>query len=222
MIELFGISISEPMTMLTDYLLAIVAFYLSWRIFQQTAGQQSRKYWALASVFIGSAAFWGGTYHGFQTVLTDGQISLCWKLVVYSVGLSTLFFSYGTALATLTPKYHKWVLYPSMAKLILCIVWANLSDDFLFVMLDYLVTLLLVVAIFTYAKLKWGAPSYYYIVAGVIVFFVGTWIQTIGFAMHEHFNHNDLLHILQTVAVVLFYRGTLLLSDRKKVSVKVV
>ncbi|MEM1120849.1 MAG: hypothetical protein AAGJ18_10405, partial [Bacteroidota bacterium] len=205
-------------TMLTDYLLTIIAFYLAWRIFQQLNGQQSRKYWALASIFIGAAAFWGGTYHGFRTVLTDGQMALCWKLVVYSVGLSTLFFSYGTALATLSPKHQKWVLYLSIVKLILGIIWASWSNDFLFVMLDYLVALLFVVALFTHAKLKWGAPSYYYIVAGVIVFFIGTWIQRSGFAIHQHFNHNDLLHVLQMVGVVLFYRGTLLLSDKVSLS----
>ena len=33
-------------------------------------------------------------------------------------------------------------------------------------------------------------------------------------ALHRHFNHNDLYHVIQIVALYLFYRGGALLVDR--------
>jgi len=216
MIEIFGIPIAEPMTTLTDYLLAAVSAYLAWRLFQQTAGQRSRKYWALASIFIGLAAFWGGTYHGFQAILSETQLVFCWQMVVYSVGLSTFFCTYGTAIATLPFKLHKWMLSFALIKLAVCIIWVQWNTAFLYVIIDYLIALLFIVAMQTYAKFRQGAPSYNYILAGVIVFFIGTGVQRSGIALHEYLNHNDLLHLLQIVAVVLFYRGTLLFFDVPK------
>jgi len=123
MIEIFGISISEPMTMLTDYILAAISAYISWSLFKQTNGHLSRKYWALASVFVAAAAFWGGTFHGFYHILTENQAKLCWRFVVYSVSFSTFFCTYGTAVATLSPKLQKWLLYIAIIKFIICFVW---------------------------------------------------------------------------------------------------
>ena len=35
----------------------------------------------------------------------------------------------------------------------------------------------------------------------------GAMVQASGFRLHEHFNHNDLYHVIQMVALVLLYRG---------------
>jgi hypothetical protein len=34
-----------------------------------------------------------------------------------------------------------------------------------------------------------------------------------GFALHQHFNHNDLYHVIQIAAMVLFYIGAKQLRD---------
>jgi hypothetical protein len=39
-------------------------------------------------------------------------------------------------------------------------------------------------------------------------------LQHFRVAPHRHFNHNDLYHVVQLAAVVLFYRGGLLLAAR--------
>jgi hypothetical protein len=33
-------------------------------------------------------------------------------------------------------------------------------------------------------------------------------------ALHQHFNHNDLYHVIQIAGVALFYRGGKLLRDQ--------
>ena len=56
---------------------------------------------------------------------------------------------------------------------------------------------------------KWNGA----ILAGVALSIVGALVQASGFTLHEHFNHNDLYHVIQTVAVILLYRGAHRLAD---------
>lgn len=49
---------------------------------------------------------------------------------------------------------------------------------------------------------------------GVLVSFMAAAVQVNGVALHDHFNHNDLDHVIQMGGMHLFYRGALLLKDR--------
>ena len=50
--------------------------------------------------------------------------------------------------------------------------------------------------------------------AACLVSLVGGIVQARRVAPHRHFNHNDLYHVIQMVALYLFYRGGALLVDR--------
>ncbi len=52
-----------------------------------------------------------------------------------------------------------------------------------------------------------------WIVAGILASFVGAGVQMSGFALHRHFNHNDLYHVIQAGALYLLFRGGMLLRD---------
>jgi hypothetical protein len=52
-----------------------------------------------------------------------------------------------------------------------------------------------------------------WIVAGVALSAAAALVQASGFALHRHFNHNDLYHVIQLAAIVLFYRGARRLTD---------
>ena len=49
---------------------------------------------------------------------------------------------------------------------------------------------------------------------GVLVSFMAAAVQVNGVALHDHFTHNDLYHVIQTGGMYFFYRGALLLKDR--------
>jgi hypothetical protein len=48
---------------------------------------------------------------------------------------------------------------------------------------------------------------------GLVISLVGVLIQVSGFSLHEHFNHNDLYHVVQMFGLYCFYRGALYLHD---------
>ena len=64
--------ITEPMTMITDYLIGLQCFYFCFKLLPeiQHKKQVSRKFWTLAFLFTGIASICGGTHHGFALVLS--------------------------------------------------------------------------------------------------------------------------------------------------------
>ena len=97
-IDIFGITISESTTTITDYLITIVATWLGIRLLQKPADRRhpSHWLWALAFLFIGLAALLGGTSHGFVNYLDQESLHLIWKGMVYCVGFSMIFAIAGT------------------------------------------------------------------------------------------------------------------------------
>ena len=47
----------------------------------------------------------------------------------------------------------------------------------------------------------------------VLVNLAGAAVQMSRVRLHAYFNHNDLFHVIQLVAMVLFYRGATLARD---------
>jgi hypothetical protein len=61
---------------------------------------------------------------------------------------------------------------------------------------------------------RWRVDAAGWIVAGVLVSLVAGLLQARRVGWHRHFNHNDLFHVIQMIAVYLLYRGGTLLVDR--------
>lgn len=53
-----------------------------------------------------------------------------------------------------------------------------------------------------------------WIVAALVVTVIGLGIQLTGFRTHQDFNHNDIFHVTQIVAMCLFFKGARHLQDR--------
>ena len=194
-------TISEPMTLLTDYVLGGVTAWLAVLLFKGSALQQSRKFWALAFAALTLGAFLGGTWHGFF------NNAFLWKATVLSIGVASFGMLAGSAIATVSGVGRKLILTFAVAKLVVYSAWMLKRDDFIFVVLDTGIAFAGVAAMHLW---RWNA----WIVAGVIVSVAAALVQAAGFALHAHFNHNDLYHVIQIAAMVLFYRGARTLVDR--------
>lgn len=183
---------NEPVTALTDYVLGGVAAWLSVLLFRNP--QTSRRLWALAFAALAAAAFLGGTWHGFV------QSALLWKATTLSAGVASFGMVAGSSYAVFPPPLRAFVLAAALAKLVVYSVWMLGHDAFIYVVIDTGIAFLVVAAIHLW---KWNGP----ILAGVAVSIAGALVQASGFRVHQHFNHNDLYHVIQIAALVLLYRG---------------
>jgi len=179
---------SEPTTVITDYALGAVSIFLSWRV------MDASRFWALAFFALGLGAFLGGTWHGFW------QDDLLWKATTLSVGGASFGMVAGSAQALTTGTLRGGLIAFAVGKLFAYAAWMLYHDDFIWVVGDTASALCVVAVLHL---LKWNP----WIIAGVAVSVLAGLAQASGLALHQHFNHNDLYHVLQIAAMFLFYRG---------------
>lgn len=187
------IEINEPMTLATDYLLTIAAAVFAIRLWH------TNRHWALAFLFTAAGSFFGGTYHGFAPVLHVLTTIVLWKLTVYSLGLASFFLVLGSG---------RNLLLVALVKLIIYMSWMTAHSEFLWVIIDYGIALLIVAVV----QLTRRGPSTRWVIGSIIVSVIGALVQMSRLKLHEHFNHNDLYHVIQLVALWLLYRGGKLMN----------
>jgi hypothetical protein len=193
-------TISEPMTLVTDYLLGGVTAWLWFSLRRNSEAQYSRFGWRMAFLALAVGAFLGGTWHGLV------QSELLWKATVLCVGIASFFMVAGSATATLSGAALKIALGFALLKLLAYSAWILRRDDFIFVVIDTAIAFGIVAALHLW---KWNG----WILAGVAMSVVAALVQASGFALHRHFNHNDLYHVIQIAAMLLLYRGARRLRD---------
>jgi hypothetical protein len=206
--EALRMTISEPTTTVTDYLLAALAVGLGWRLWRRPEpGRTPRRLWAAAFGGLALAAFAGGTAHGFAEALSPGASDAIWRSTVVAVGITGAAVLLAGLATRLTPDgLRRWSLLLG-AEVVVYGVWVVFVDsDFRFAVMQYGVAMLATLILYLTPAVR-GRRGSAAVVAGILVSFLAAGIQQAGIAPHPAFNHNDLYHVVQMVGVVLLYRG---------------
>jgi len=195
--------------MLTDYALGALCLWLGWKLYAPAASrrQTAVSLWAGAFFATALASFVGGTFHGFTSILSDSTLEGLWKVTVYLTGFSSFFLLSAVLVAGLPHSVRRWALALTTVKLVVYLAWMVTHDDFLFVVYDYGSAMILILIFQVRAFYKFRSSAAGWIVGGILLSFVGAAIQQSGVSLHQHFNHNDLFHVVQMVAFYLLYRG---------------
>ena len=207
--------ITEPMTMVTDYLMGTLAFVLAMRLLGDAASgrQWSGRLWAAAFVMTAVAAFVGGTYHGFIQWMPGITGRALWKVTLVATGIgSACLLAAAVTAAAAGPLRHA-LMGLVVVKLVVYIWTIATKDAFVLVIADYGTALVAVLLAAWFVRPTGLTPAAWWITAGVAVAVVAGFIQWARLAPHAHFNHNDLFHVVQMASLYLLYRGGLLLRD---------
>lgn len=214
--------ISEPMTMLTDYLLGVWTLYLAFKLIREGIGisQRSILLWGLSFFATGIAALIGGTSHGFALYFGTVTREVIWTATLYSIGFTSLFLLSAVIIATIKNPLRNWLIAFTVVKFILFAVWIFSHPEFKYVIYDYVPAMIAVLILQVYVKYSRGDRSATWIISGILVSFGAAAVQQSGYMLHEHFNHNDLYHVIQMGAVFLLYKGGRLLRDASEPSLE--
>ncbi len=202
--------IDEPVTLATDYALAAVCLWAGVRLYMKSGSQRSRAFWGAACLALGFSALLGGTYHGFQQSIPNFAASWLWKFTVLLIGLASFCMLAGSATATTSGRLKRGILVLAVLKLIAYEGWMLRHDQFVWAIADTGTTM---AAVLILHALRHRAPGARWILAGVAASAAAALAQSSGLDLNEHFNHNDLYHVVQIVAIALFYRGTATIRD---------
>ncbi len=105
--------VTEPMTMLTDYALALVSLSFSFLLFR--SGQRAARavrLWAWGFLILAAAALAGGSFHGWAFYLDAGTRRTLWNLTMLLIGASSALMIAGTATSRIARRDQstKWLL----------------------------------------------------------------------------------------------------------------
>ena len=171
----------DPIALVSDSVLGVLALIFAFRLWNV------HRMWALAFVFTAAATFVGGIYHGYGDRTPE-----LWKVTVIFVGIASFFLLAGT---------HRRLAVVAAVKLVVFLTWMTTHDDFIWVVADYGLTLILV-GIFHPAK-KW-------VLGSIAVSILGAIVQQLQVTLHPYwFDYNDLYHVIQMVALWMLYRAGL-------------
>lgn len=207
--------ITEPMTMMTDYVMGALAFVLAMRIVGDAAAgrQLSGRLWAAALVMTAVAAFLGGTYHGFIQWMPGASGRAIWKATLLATGIGSACLLAAAVTAATAGALQRALLAVVVVKLLVYVWTIATQDQFALVIVDYGTALLAVALAAWFIRPSGLTPAAWWITGGVAVAAVAGAIQWARLAPHVHFNHNDLFHVVQMASLYLLYRGGLLLRD---------
>ena len=207
-IEIWNLQVDEPITTLTDLLLATVSFYAFIRIGRQGERGRFRGYIRFYFLCLGLGALTGGLLgHAFLYRIAPGWKLISWVLAILSVSL----------MVHAIVEMSRPVVRVRLARMILLINWF-LMPLALFLTLSRLsfspVTLytiygmLLVVgslSFYMYVKTDCKGVTRFLVAVGLGV--VSALIFSKQWGLSPWFNHNDISHTILSVSALLIYQG---------------
>jgi hypothetical protein len=204
--------IAEPATTLTDYALSGLSAVLGYRLAGVSPRDAATPLWAAAFGAIAAAALLGGTSHGFAPQLPAAAKLGLWFGTYALIGFANLLMLCA-ALSTLPRSVRLTLSAAALVKFGGYLALAVSRRDFDWVIADMGLTLALLLALGVHRRLA-RQPGAGWLLAAVGVSFAGALVQYARMGLHRHFNHNDLFHVVQMLALILFYRAARLSSSR--------
>jgi predicted membrane channel-forming protein YqfA (hemolysin III family) len=207
--------VTEPMTVATDVVLAALAFVFAARLASRSAaeGSVAAAWLAAALAVTGLAALIGAFAHGTDTA-NDALRERLWRATVYVTGLIGAATVASVAFFAAQGSARTALLAFAAIKLVVFMYRVARRPEFRIVAADYGIALAIVLVGAVVEMVRRRAPGMTWMIAGVLVSLVAALVQARRVALHRHFNHNDLYHVIQMVALYAFSRGGLLLVDR--------
>lgn len=198
--------ILEPTTTITDYILAAETVVLGVLMLRNSAKTNvPARLWAHAFFTSAMAAAAGGTYHGFGESL-GALAPVLWKITVITIGCTSMLLLCAIALAFFADPVRKWLPAIAILQFLVYAFWMAGHNEFKYVVYDYAPSMLLILILQLFAMQR-SVPGSGWIAAGILVSFAAAGIQRSSLNLHPEFNHNDLYHVVQMIAMILLYRG---------------
>ncbi|MDP1580417.1 MAG: hypothetical protein Q8M02_09070 [Candidatus Didemnitutus sp.] len=197
-------TIHEPTTLITDLLLAGFAGFLAWRLHRGAASRDlAARWWVRVFAVTALSAFLGGTYHGFAPNFAPALQTLWWTATLVAVLVVSAMMALSLLHTAVPPDRQRGWHGLIVGKFVAFTFVAIWHPEFTVVVLDYGLVLLA----WTVAALWWRRAWSRWMLAALALSVVAAGVQQTRVAPAAAFNHNDLYHVLQLLALFAFYRA---------------
>lgn len=208
-IEIFGIQILEPVTSLTDIIIAVACFWAFYRVVKMPQRNNLRKYLIVYFLLMGLATLHGGIIgHGFLYLF-----SFEWKLPAWFISMVSVASLERSAIEyarkIISKRLGIFFSWLNIIELITFMFISFYTLNFYFVMVHMAYGLVVVVASFHfYVYKKTKSKGSYIFLQAVIVSAISGLIFLKEWGISKWFNHVDISHIFMTAITILLYIGS--------------
>jgi len=209
-------TISEPTTLLTNAVLAVAAAALGLRLLEagRAPSHVGTRLWAGAFLAGATAALAGGLVHGFGPSLAPWLKAFSWKVVLAGVGCACFLLLAGSSFAALRRTARRACLGIAALQLALYLALVAVSND-IRLAAGYAAATIVELHALGLAIARDDGQPLKALVGGLALSPAGIAAQQARVMGPAPFNHNDVCHVIQTVALWPFYRAGLRLRDRE-------
>lgn len=206
-IDIFGIHLQEPVTVLTNILIVVTCAILYFKLNLTTSKPELKKHWRLFFVFFGTSALIGAFAHGFKSYFAEETFYYIWMLMNLS-GIPITYFlhSANIELSDFTDKTKQLLHYIILAIILVFVVITILTNNFASVKINGGIAILftIIVHVITWRKKVEGSGW----IAFGFIFSISTMIiHTAKLSLSDWFNFKDISHVFMNIALFMIYAG---------------
>lgn len=205
-----GILGPEPMTVLTDVLLAAAALIGGVRICG-ASDTPVHFYFALSFFLIALGALAGATIHAIRHTSRVSWVPLLWRITGIAIGTSVTATLAATFYHILPADYADTLRWTVLGLSLIYAAYILRDYRFRNVIVFYSTLMAFILGAMALSYVSTGSPGAKLIVVGILISFGAAAVQRSGFKLARHFNHNDIYHLIQLVGLYFVYKGALLL-----------
>ncbi len=198
------LSITEPATTLTDYLMAVLAIWFAVNLGRRAAAGSHLRWWSHAFALLAVSSLAGGTFHGFQEALSRGLAVGIWRASLLFAAFSSFATMRAVALQWLGNDRQRLWMRVAALKLTLAAAVITLQPVFLVVIADFGCTMLFAASAGIVGRAR-SPGAAIALATGIALFVTGAVIQQAHLSPHAAFNHNDLFHAVQILGNACFF-----------------
>lgn len=213
-VAILNVRIDEPVTTLTDLILATICFCAFFRIRKLQYTRRIKWYFKYYFLTLGLGAASGGLLgHAFIYRLSDG-----WKLVSWILTLGSVALIAQALIEIARPMFRPWfpklVTWFNLLIFVLAIFYTVWAMAFFPVKYYTIYGILVVVGSFSFfIYRKTGTRGMLVLMGAVGVGLLSAIVFSLEWGLSPWFNHKDISHIILSLSAFSFYKGAALIMD---------
>ena len=206
-IEILGLKVQEPVTSLTDLVVAVVCYYAFYQLHKAKSKERSVFYFKYFFLTMAISTTLGGLIgHAFLYAF-----SFVWKTPGWITGMCSVAFMERAVImqarSVMKPNISTFFAYMNIIELsfFICIAFYTLNFFYVEVHASYGLLVVFLFETFIYNRKKEASSKF--IFYGVGSSALAALVHMTKFSLHTWFNYFDLSHILMATGAYLFYLG---------------
>lgn len=201
-ITISGIAVHEPTTVLTDFIIAIIA--ISFYIKLKKNKDQTTIYWSFFFLFLGIATFVGAFSHALFSIHEGWAYKSFWLPMQVINGIGIYYAQQATLISVLenSPAKNKWRM-SYIIQLLVFIIALLCIQKYLVSIIENAVALIPIMIL----HYKDKRPFAKTIANGIAVSFITAFVHLGKLSLHDYFNYNDLAHVFIMISLYIMYKG---------------